>query len=554
MTQSNQYPSFLISQWGDECFPIKFQVEPEFGLAGYLGILKTELNLLNRIIDKNNVGKDGEVHAKVILDEPEIYFQQKTKRQSNILTTKTMWEQRYARNIKDEVSRKATDLFFKTWNQLPISAQKQHAYTLLTPHFTETKYFLCLEKYFWLENRKFIKNFYSHEARAVIADIEIKNEPPASLRVPLLRSNMTSLVSWLSCQNICTLDNYILVINSNQYDKVMNTLRGTMNSRQRVLLLSGSTNKKMPMQWQSISQIKKKWWLLEGPPADLLRTKDYDPLPPLPPSISPPVQGWPKISVIVISYNQVEYIRDCLESIVAQKYPNLEFIVVDGNSSDGSKEILKEYQEYISHLIIEPDRCQSDALNKGFRLATGEVMTWICSDDLLEERSLFTVGRTFAKNKVDLIAGGCRIVDAKGKNLFNHHNGLPFGQKVALSFGDLLSFLGVWAHGLYFYQPDIFFSRRIWEASGGYIKEHLHFAMDYDLFLRFAMAGACVIHIPNFLAIRRIHEKQKTQHTTKSYLPTVRNLLKEYKLLIEKSIRLAINKEYGTEKKEQKVI
>lgn len=551
MTQSNQYPSFLISQWGDERFPLEFQVEPEFGLDGYLGILRAELTLLNRMINKNNIGKDGEIHAKVILDQPDIRSQEKPPTTSDTFTTKTQWEQRYTPNRKHEFSSQAADLFFNAWNLLPISTQKQHAYSLLTPHFAETDYFLCLNKFFWLENRKFIKTFFSHEVRAVISDIELKNELPTSLRVPLQRSNMTSLESWVSCQNIRTLDNYILVINDHQYDRVMNILCGNMHPQQRILVLSNSPDKKVTAQWQSISQVKKKWWLLEGPPADLLRAKDCNMYSPPLPSYTPPPQGWPKISVIVISYNQADYIRDCLGSILAQKYPNLEFIVVDGNSNDGTKAILEEYRGHLSHLIIEPDRSQSDALNKGFRLATGEVMTWICSDDLLEKRALFEVGRTFAESKVDLVAGGCRIVNAKGKNLFNHHNGLPFDKKVSLSFGDLLSFQGVWAHGLYFYQPDVFFSRRIWEASGGYIKEHLHFAMDYDLFLRFAMAGASVIHIPNFLAIRRIHETQKTQHTTKSYLPTVRNLLKEYKMLIEKAIRSVTNKTSGDEKKEQ---
>ena len=385
----------------------------------------------------------------------------------------------------------------------------------------------------------------------MISDIEIQHDLSSALRVPLQRL-MTSLEGLVLSQNVCNMDNYILVIDGQRFDKAMHILRGTLPPRQRILVISNFPGNNLVENWESISQINEKWWLLEGPPAALLRSKASDHAPsPTQHTPPPSPQGWPKISVIVVSYNQADYLGDCLHSILGQRYPNLECIVVDGDSTDGSKAILEEYRGQLAHLIIEPDRCQSHALNKGFCLATGEVMTWVCSDDLLEEGALLRVARAFAENKVDIVAGGCRIIDAQGENLVHYHNGFPFGKKVALSFGDLLSFQGVWELGMYFYQPEIFFSRQIWEASGGYIKEHLHFAMDYDLFLRFAMAGAIVIHIPYFLAIRRIHEDQKTQHTTMSYLPTVRNLLKEYKLLIEKAMNSSINKTSGDAKQEQ---
>jgi len=312
--------------------------------------------------------------------------------------------------------------------------------------------------------------------------------------------------------------------------KTIKILAGKLNPKQRMLVASDFLDTEITEQWASTTQVDERLWLLEGPSSELLRDAC---------NFTEPAGGWPKISVVVVSYNQGDFIRDCLDSILDQGYPNPEFIVVDGNSTDGSMEILESYRDRLNHLIIEPDECQSDALNKGFKLATGDVMTWVCSDDLLEPGALFHVGRTYAETEVDVIAGGCRIINGLGEHLSNHHNGLPFGKTVNLSFGDLLSFLGVWELGMYFYQPEVFFSRRIWKASGGYIKEHLHFAMDYDLFLRFAMAGAKILHIPKYLALRRLHESQKTQHETMSYLPTIRNLFEEYRQLIEKLNRVS---------------
>ena len=376
--------------------------------------------------------------------------------------------------------------------------------------------------------------------------IEATVELPDSLCVPLKRFDLCSFEGWIRCQNTCWSPDFLLVMDGFHFNNgVLKILAGEFEAGQRILVFSSALNNEITDQWSSVTQIGDKLWLLEGPPASNLRCAD---------DFVEPSNGWPKISVIIISYNQADYIVDCLDSILGQGYPNLEIIVVDGDSTDGTREILESYRKRFTHLIIEPDKCQSDALNKGFMLATGDLMTWVCSDDLLEPDALFYAGRAFAENNVALVAGGCRIINADGKSLYNHHNGLPLNEPVDLSFGDLLSFRGVWERGMYFYQPELFFSKRIWKTSGGYIKEHLHFAMDYDLFLRFAMAGAKIIHIPQYLAIRRVHKAQKTQHETMSYLPTIRYLLKEYRGLIDKvdssllpdSIQACVGGEVGT--------
>ena len=131
---------------------------------------------------------------------------------------------------------------------------------------------------------------------------------------------------------------------------------------------------------------------------------------------------WPRISVVTVNYNQCNFLRDCLDSVLGQNYPNLDFIVIDGGSTDGSREILESYRDRLSHLVIEPDRGQSHALNKGFQLATGDVLTWLCSDDRLEPCALETVARVRSSQPCDIVVGGCRVIDGAGQTKLIHHS------------------------------------------------------------------------------------------------------------------------------------
>ena len=240
---------------------------------------------------------------------------------------------------------------------------------------------------------------------------------------------------------------------------------------------------------------------------------------------------WPKISVVTVSFNQAAYLEASICSVLDQSYTNLEYIVVDGGSTDGSVEIIERYRDRCATVIIEPDRGQSDALNKGFERATGDIMNWLCSDDLLEPGSLHEIGRAYARHGADIIAGGCaRIGDTRAEEYYCHHTRLPLGETVRLAPLDILHFMRSWQASNYFFQPEVFFSRRVWKASGAYIKEHLFYAMDYDLWLRMALAGATARHIPATIGCSRIHAAQKTQADRK-YLHQMRQLMEEYKAL-----------------------
>jgi GT2 family glycosyltransferase len=245
-----------------------------------------------------------------------------------------------------------------------------------------------------------------------------------------------------------------------------------------------------------------------------------------------PDSDWPRISVVTISYNQRDYLEQCLNSVLEQRYPNLEYIVVDANSSDGSIDILRHYEAQLTHLVIEPDEGQSDGLNKGFRLATGDILTWINSDDMLAPWALKRAALAFARSGADLVAGTCsRVAGVDAGLLYRHHSALPAEQRVPFNLSGPLNWCNAWEKGDYFFQPEVLFTRDIWERAGGFLKPHLYWAMDWDLWLRCALAGATAIRIPDVLGISRVHEAQKTK-SDEMYLWQVTNILREYEELL----------------------
>ncbi len=237
---------------------------------------------------------------------------------------------------------------------------------------------------------------------------------------------------------------------------------------------------------------------------------------------------WPRVSVVTISYNQRDYLQQCLDSVLNQRYPNLEYIVIDANSTDGSIDILRRYEAQFTHLVIEPDQGQSDGLNKGFSLATGDILTWVNSDDMLAPLALKRAALAFAKSGADLVAGTCsRVAGVDARLLYRHYSALPTERRVPFDLSGPLNWGDAWEKGDYFFQPEVFFTRDIWERAGGYLKPHLYWAMDWDLWLRCALAGATVMRTPDVLGVSREHEAQKTK-SDEMYLWQVTNILREF--------------------------
>ena len=227
--------------------------------------------------------------------------------------------------------------------------------------------------------------------------------------------------------------------------------------------------------------------------------------PPLPPTL-PDGRPWPRISIVTPSFNQGRYIEETLLSVRRQFYPNVEHIVIDGGSTDGTMAIVERYRDGLAQIVSEPDRGQSHAINKGMALATGEILTWLNSDDMLAPGALAAVALGLATSGADLVAGICRIY-RDGVLVDEHMTACADGP---LPLDDLLDLDGGWNAGQFFYQPEVFFTRCLWQRAGARVDESLHYSMDYELWLRFAEQGGRLYGLGRPLAWFRLHDAQKT--------------------------------------------
>ncbi|MBM3703351.1 MAG: glycosyltransferase, partial [Actinobacteria bacterium] len=207
-------------------------------------------------------------------------------------------------------------------------------------------------------------------------------------------------------------------------------------------------------------------------------------------------QEYPKISIVTPSFNQGKFLEETILSILNQNYPNLEYIIIDGGSMDNSVEIIKNYADRLSYWVSERDNGQSDAVNKGFRKATGEIIGWLNSDDTYLSGCLQYVVEAFNRNPdADAIYGNFVYTNENGKILRKRLVFSKFRYETLL-FHDYLG------------QPAVFFRREVLDKIG-YLDESLKYVMDWDFFLR--MNRECeMIHINRFLATYRLHKASKS--------------------------------------------
>jgi glycosyltransferase involved in cell wall biosynthesis len=218
----------------------------------------------------------------------------------------------------------------------------------------------------------------------------------------------------------------------------------------------------------------------------------------------------PTISIITPSYNQAEFLGQTLDSVFAQDYPRLEAIVYDGGSDDGSVEILESYADRLAFWVSEKDRGPAHAINKGLARATGEVLGWLSSDDVLTEGALLEVGRAFAKDpKLDLVYGNAVYIDERNRLHLADHG----AHRTGVYYGDMMPWNKVPAFWSYVHavpQPTVFFRRRLLEKAGP-LDESYQFIFDFELFFRFAR-HARVKKIERLQAFYRIHAASKTSN------------------------------------------
>ncbi len=213
------------------------------------------------------------------------------------------------------------------------------------------------------------------------------------------------------------------------------------------------------------------------------------------------VSHQPKISVITPSLNNASFIKDCIESVLAQDYRHFEHIIIDGGSKDGTVEILRQYP----HLkwVSEPDRGEAEALNKGLRMATGDIIGWLNADDWYE-RDAFkkVIQRMSSQPNCHIVYGQAVFVDAQGKRIALKK---PSPQ---ISLGLLLRWWEAWVHP---HQPSMFYSRALIERVGPF-NQGLHFSIDYEYWLR-SISHYRFDHIDEVLSYVRWREGSKSMDT-----------------------------------------
>lgn len=211
----------------------------------------------------------------------------------------------------------------------------------------------------------------------------------------------------------------------------------------------------------------------------------------------------PKISVVTPSFNQAAFLEQTITSVLGQEYPNLEYIVIDGGSTDGSVEIIRKYEKHLAYWVSEKDRGQTHAINKGLERSTGDLLAYLNSDDYYLPGTLKQVAEFSQTNpEADLIHGRCQIVDTEGHRV---------DQRVASihSYEEILDLWRVWWNRRNFVQPEVFWTRRIMEKIG-MLREELHWVMDYEYWLRILRAGGRVGTIDSELACFRLQAAQKS--------------------------------------------
>jgi glycosyltransferase involved in cell wall biosynthesis len=219
----------------------------------------------------------------------------------------------------------------------------------------------------------------------------------------------------------------------------------------------------------------------------------------------------PLVSIVTPSFNQVRYLEQALRSVLGQAYPRLEFIVIDGGSTDGSREVIERYAGQLAHSSSEPDRGQADAINKGLRRAGGEIVAWLNSDDAYLPGAIHAAVEALETDpSLGLVYADGLMVDSD-LTLLDRHTYPQLGVLELLSFEVLL-------------QPTVFMRRKVVEQVG-YLDDSYQLILDHELWIRIA-ARHPIRHVPAFWAIERTHREAKTIAQAAGFVEEAERLLR----------------------------
>lgn len=183
--------------------------------------------------------------------------------------------------------------------------------------------------------------------------------------------------------------------------------------------------------------------------------------------------NYPKISIVTPNFNGGEYLEETIKSVLSQDYPNLEYIIIDGGSTDNSIDIIKKYENQLTYWISEPDKGLYEAVQKGFDKSTGEIMAWINSDDLYHPKAFFTVAEIFKLPGINWLQGIPSTFDEAGRTIAV--NKIKRWSKLNYYLGNFK-----WIQ-----QESVFWRRSLWDLSGGKLTVEMKYASDLELWIRF---------------------------------------------------------------------
>ncbi len=204
----------------------------------------------------------------------------------------------------------------------------------------------------------------------------------------------------------------------------------------------------------------------------------------------------PRITIVTPSFNQAKYLPETIESVLKQDYPNLEYIIIDGGSTDGSVDVIKRYERHLAYWVSEKDSGQSEAINKGFARSTGELFNWINSDDILFPGALHCIAQAFVKHRdAAFIVGDNARGDANG-------------EIIRISAAPSLSSMAPAKWALWVAQQSTFIASEMVERVGG-LREDLHCVMDAELYYRIFAAGGWYVRVNALVGMIREHPDAK---------------------------------------------
>lgn len=207
---------------------------------------------------------------------------------------------------------------------------------------------------------------------------------------------------------------------------------------------------------------------------------------------------FPKISIITPSFNQGYFLEETIQSVIGQQYPNLEYIIIDGGSTDNSIDILKKYDNKLSYWISEPDKGQAHAINKGIEKSTGDILAWLNSDDLYMPGTLHKISKKLNINNNEIICGNCIHFENSKKGLISQGSDI-MALKNRYDLTDID----------YINQPSTFWSRKTWETTG-VLNEQFHYTFDWEWYIKANELKANFLFCEEAFALYRKHDNHKT--------------------------------------------